>query len=207
MLTSRKPFEEENVHFIISRTLDEQPLAFAALDAELLPDIKEVLLKATAKDVNERYQTCSELRDSLKSIAQKLEKNRRSSVFISYSSADSDFAGKLASDLQASGIGVWFDKWEIKVGDSIIQNINDGIHDNDYLAIVLSPTSVQSRWVRKELNAALMKELEESRSVVVLPILCKDCDIPPLLAGKHYADFRDDYERGLKEILAVLVPE
>jgi serine/threonine-protein kinase len=207
MLTGRKPYEEENVHYIISRTLDEKPLAFATLDSELLPDVKEVLLKATAKDVNERYQTCSELRDSLKSIAQKLEKNIRSSVFISYSSADSDFAEKLASDLRASGIGVWFDKWEIKVGDSIIQNINDGIHDNDYLVIVLSPTSVQSRWVRKELNAALMKELEESRSVVVLPILCKNCDIPPLLADKHYADFRDDYERGLKEILAVLAPE
>jgi serine/threonine protein kinase len=204
MLTGRKPFEEENVHFIISRTLDEQPLAFEALDSELLPDVKEVLLKATAKDVNERYQTCAELRDSLKSIAQKLGKTRRSSIFISYSSADRDFVEKLASDLRASGIEVWLDKWEIKVGDSIIQKINDGIRDNDYLAIVLSPASVRSRWVRKELSAALMKELEESRSVVVLPILCKGCDIPPLLAGKRYADFREDYERGLKEVQLTL---
>jgi serine/threonine protein kinase len=203
MLTGKKLFEEENVHFIIGRIVDEKPLTFADLDPELHSGIEDILLKATAKDVNERYQTCAELANDLKSIAQRV----RSSVFISYSSADSDFAEKLASDLRASGIGVWFDKWEIKVGDSIIQNINDGIRDNDYLAIVLSPTSVKSRWVRKELNAALMKELEESRSVVVLPILCKDCDIPPLLVGKRYADFREDYERGLKEILAVLTPE
>jgi predicted nucleotide-binding protein len=72
-------------------------------------------------------------------------------VFISYSSKDRDFAERLATDLRASGAGVWFDQWEIKVGDSITQKINDGIHDNDYLAVVLSPDSVASHWVRKEL--------------------------------------------------------
>jgi predicted nucleotide-binding protein len=72
-------------------------------------------------------------------------------VFISYSNKDRDFAEKLAADLRASGVGVWFDQWEIKVGDSITQKINDGIHDNDYLAVVLSPDSVASPWVRKEL--------------------------------------------------------
>jgi predicted Ser/Thr protein kinase len=66
MLTGKKPFEEEDVHFIISRTLDEKPMAFAALDSELLPGVKKVLLKATAKDVNERYQTCAELAQDLK---------------------------------------------------------------------------------------------------------------------------------------------
>jgi predicted esterase len=72
-------------------------------------------------------------------------------VFISYSSKDRDFAERLATDLRASGAGVWFDQWEIKVGHSITQKINDGIHDNDYLAVVLSPDSVSSDWVRKEL--------------------------------------------------------
>jgi predicted nucleotide-binding protein len=72
-------------------------------------------------------------------------------VFISYSSKDRDFAERLAADLRASGVGVWFDQWEIKVGDSITKKINDGIHDNDYLAVVLSPDSVASDWVRKEL--------------------------------------------------------
>jgi len=72
-------------------------------------------------------------------------------VFISYSNKDRDFAERLATDLRASGAGVWFDQWEIKVGDSITQKINDGIHDNDYLAVVLSPDSVASPWVRKEL--------------------------------------------------------
>jgi predicted Ser/Thr protein kinase len=65
MLTGKKPFAKEDVHFIISRTLDEKPLAFADLDSESLPGVREVLLKATAKDVNERYQTCAELAQDL----------------------------------------------------------------------------------------------------------------------------------------------
>jgi formylglycine-generating enzyme required for sulfatase activity len=126
-------------------------------------------------------------------------------VFISYSSKDRDFAERLAADLKASGAGVWFDQWEIKVGDSITQKINDGIHDNDYLAVVLSPDSVASPWVRKELNAAMMKELNR-RSVFVLPILYRDCEIPSLIADKRYADFRKSYEFGFSEVLKVLTP-
>jgi hypothetical protein len=124
-------------------------------------------------------------------------------VFISYASKDRDFAERLAADLKNSGAGVWFDQWEIKVGDSITQKINEGIRDNDYLAVVLSPDSVASHWVKKELNAAMMKELN-SRSVVVLPILYRDCKIPSLIADKRYADFRADYKVGLSEILEVL---
>jgi formylglycine-generating enzyme required for sulfatase activity len=126
-------------------------------------------------------------------------------VFISYSSKDRDFAEKLAADLRASGVGVWFDQWEIKVGDSITQKINDGIHDNDYLAVVLSPDSVASPWVKKELNVAMMKELNR-RSVFVLPILYQDCEIPELIADKRYADFRKSYEFGFSEVLKVLTP-
>lgn len=127
-------------------------------------------------------------------------------VFISYSSADQSFAKKLAHDLDNSGVGVWFDKWEILVGDSIVSKINQGIQKNDFLAVIISPDSISSSWVEKELNAALMRELSE-RSVVVLPILYRDCDIPPLLIDKRYADFRLNYRSGLNELLQAILPE
>lgn len=122
------------------------------------------------------------------------------SVFISYSSKDRDFVERLATDLKSRGLYVWFDQWELKVGDSLIEKINAGITSQDYLVVVLSKTSVRSQWVMKELNAALMKELTERR-VVVLPILIEDCDIPTLLSEKVYADFRDDYSSGLDRLL------
>jgi len=52
-------------------------------------------------------------------------------------------------------IGVWYDKWEIKVGDSLIEKIQEGLDIHDYLAIILSPESVSSEWVKRELNSAV----------------------------------------------------
>lgn len=122
-------------------------------------------------------------------------------VFLCHSSRDKSFVEKLANDLNNAGIGVWFDKWEIRVGDSIIDKINEGIGNGDYLAIVLSTASVASPWVNRELNAGLMRELQE-RSVFVLPILLETCNIPPLISDKMYADFSADYDNGLDDLMA-----
>lgn len=122
------------------------------------------------------------------------------SVFISYSSKDRAFAERLTFDLKAKGLRVWYDQWELKVGDSLIDKISAGIRAQDYLVAVLSRASVSSEWVRKELSAALMRELGEKR-VVVLPVLIEDCKIPPLISDKVYADFRGDYRSGLNKLL------
>jgi hypothetical protein len=130
---------------------------------------------------------------------------RRRAAFISYSSTDAAFAHRLAQDLKKANVNIWFDRWEIKVGDSISEKIEAGLRDSDYLIIVLSPRSVNSSWVRQELNAAHIKELE-ARKVVVLPALIEKCDVPLWLRDKHYADFRADYDYGLWELLEVLAP-
>jgi len=129
-----------------------------------------------------------------------------STLFISYSSKDRHFVERLAEDLHTHGVKVWLDKWEINVGDSIIEKIEDGIAENDFLAVVLSLNSTQSNWVRKELSAGLIKELN-SRSVVVLPILLEKCNMPLLLSDKKYADFRYDYHAGLNDLIKVLTKD
>ena len=71
-------------------------------------------------------------------------------IFVSYAHADARFAIELGEDLKRCGARVWIDKGEIKVGDSLIERIRSGIDETDYLAVVLSPDSVQSEWVRRE---------------------------------------------------------
>jgi hypothetical protein len=122
-------------------------------------------------------------------------------VFLCHSSADKVFVRKLADDLRAKNLSVWIDEKEILVGDPIRQKIEEGLKASDYLAIVLSPSSVSSAWVQKELDTKLIEEIE-SRRVVVLPVYHQQCDIPGFLTGKHYADFRTDYDSGLDELLA-----
>jgi hypothetical protein len=126
-------------------------------------------------------------------------------VFISYSHVDREFVSRLADDLMRRRVLVWWDEWEIGVGDSLIEKIERGITSSSYLAVVLSPSSVSSPWVRQELNAALIRQLRERR-VFVLPLLVEDCDIPALLQDKRYADFREDYTSGLVDLLKTIEP-
>jgi len=133
-------------------------------------------------------------------------KSKMRTVFISYSSKDREFVQKLALDLREMGVGIWFDQWEIKTGDSIIDKISSGLTENDFLAVVLTPDSIASEWVKRELNSALSKEIYQ-RKVNVLPILYKDCEIPVLLRDKKYANFTKIYDDGLKELLAAISPE
>lgn len=120
-------------------------------------------------------------------------------VFISYSHEDSDFVDKLAINLVQRNVYIWFDKWELSVGDSLLDKIQAAITEASALIIVLSKSSVKSNWVKKELNAALMRELDEKR-VVVLPLLLEDCEMPIFLREKMYADFRKDFDAGLHKV-------
>lgn len=120
-------------------------------------------------------------------------------VFISYSSKDKVFVEKLSTILVENRVGVWLDKWEMKPGDSLIDKIQNGLEDSSYLLVVLSKHYVESEWCRKEQNAGLMKEID-SKKVVVIPILLEDCTIPIFLQEKVYADFREDFDNGFKEL-------
>ena len=112
-----------------------------------------------------------------------------SSIFLSHTHFDKPFARKLAKHLRHHGHIVWIDEAEIKIGDSLIEKIRDGIEKVDYVAAVLSKKSIESEWVKRELDIASNKEIE-ARKVVVLPLLLEDVDLPGFLKGKLYADFR-----------------
>jgi hypothetical protein len=128
--------------------------------------------------------------------------NSSGKIFISHASKDKDFVDRLVSDLAAHGVSVWYDKLDVRLGDSIPGKINSGISEAKYFLIVLSPAAVKSRWVQEELNAALMRQVA-SVGTFLIPVLVQDCDVPPLLNHRRFADFREDYEAGLEELLGV----
>ena len=121
-------------------------------------------------------------------------------VFICYSHADKVFVDSLARTLVKNKTRVWLDRWELKVGDSLVQKIQDAITEADALLVVLSNASVESEWVKRELSAATIRELEEKR-VLILPVVIDDCQVPLLLRDKVYVDFRSDFGEGIQQIL------
>ena len=77
-------------------------------------------------------------------------------VFLSHSIKDRAFCERLAEDLKAADIDVWYDGWNLDVGDSLTRKIASGIKEHEYFGIVLSPDALESQWVRFELSTALV---------------------------------------------------
>ncbi|QWT39314.1 toll/interleukin-1 receptor domain-containing protein [Dickeya dadantii] len=124
-------------------------------------------------------------------------------IFISHSSKDKSFAKLLCMDLEANGYIPWLDEWNISVGESIPEKISSGLQDADFIIVILSENSVSSRWVEREWQVKYWNEIEKVR-INVLPLLLKDCQIPELLRTKKYADFRNDFNYGLNDLLLAL---
>ena len=124
----------------------------------------------------------------------------KTSVFLSHSSKDKPIVRKLAKDLKAKGIQVWLDEWEIYIGDSIPQKVQEGLKSCNYLAVWLTQEAVSSGWVEKEWQAKIHEEISE-KQIKVLPLLAEKCEIPYFLKSKKYADFRRSYDEGLNELL------
>lgn len=122
-------------------------------------------------------------------IKAQANQQRYHGIFLSHTHADKPFVRRLKTALNERGVSdVWVDEAEIMVGDSLTQKIEEGLTKTRYFGVVLSPRSIKSRWVQKELETAISKEIETG-SVVVLPLLYEECDLPPFLKGKLYADF------------------
>jgi hypothetical protein len=90
-------------------------------------------------------------------------------TFIAHSSQDHTFVEKLAIRLRGDNVDVWIDDWEIKIGDSIIEKIGKGLENSSFLIAVISPYSIKSDWMKRELNSALIRQLTK-KNVVVLPV-------------------------------------
>ena len=112
-------------------------------------------------------------------------------LFISYASEDGpDFAEPLAKEL-GSDYDVWFAPYELKVGDSLLAKINDGLRSCDYGVVILSHHFFAKKWPAAELSGLFA--LEEPSKKVILPVWrgLSEEDVKrysPILADRKAAD-------------------
>lgn len=112
-------------------------------------------------------------------------------IFISHSHQDKDFVDNLAKMLVIAKHHVWVDRWELKLGDSLTSRIQESLTGSSAILVILSKSSVASEWCKRELNAGLIRELEE-KNTIVMPVVIDDCSIPLFLRDKLYANFNKD---------------
>jgi len=79
--------------------------------------------------------------------------NKVIGVFVSYSHRDSEFVHLLTERFARDQIEYWRDEKDLLVGEVIDKAISDGIQ-RQALFLVVSPASVSSNWVSRELDEA-----------------------------------------------------
>lgn len=141
------------------------------------------------------------VRDAVAPFLQSFQRLVRPDIrlFICHASEDKPSARELALFMKHLGADVWFDEWEIKVGESIVQKIDDALGSVTHLILLLSRNSVYKHWVKKEFSSALMRQLSNN-SITVLPLRLDDSPIPPILADIKYADARAGLRQAFAEI-------
>jgi hypothetical protein len=87
-----------------------------------------------------------------------LKATNRPSVFLSYSTKDTDAMDKIHSLFSQTGISVWFAPKNIRAGGSISEQLWDAINEFTYIIPVLSLNSIKSDWVSREIIYAKHKE-------------------------------------------------
>ncbi len=127
-------------------------------------------------------------------------------VFISHASEDKgSFVEPLAKALKEAGLKIWYDRFELKLGDSLRVKIDQGLASSRYGVVVLSKDFFAKNWPKTELDALVTRENSEGKKVI-LPVWheveAEDVQqFSPILASKLAARSAD----GIKAVVAQIV--
>ena len=95
--------------------------------------------------------------------------DHRYDVFISHATEDKDeIVRPLVDALIARGVRVWYDDFELRIGDSLRGKIDEGLANSRYGIVVLSHAFFQKNWTQYELNALVAREMADKP--VILPL-------------------------------------
>jgi len=90
-------------------------------------------------------------------------------AFISHASEDKqEFVKPLAEKLIGLGLKIWYDEFELKVGDSLRGSIDRGLVNSKYGIVVLSKNFFLKNWPQYELDGLTAREIDGRK--VILPI-------------------------------------
>jgi len=90
-------------------------------------------------------------------------------VFLSHASEDKDdVARPLALQLQERGLRVWYDEFELRIGDNLIAKLNAGINASRFGILVLSKDFFGKDWTEYELNT--LESLAVTEDYIIFPI-------------------------------------
>jgi hypothetical protein len=124
------------------------------------------------------WQSIPALRESLASkppppsLDNSALKAKAADIFICHATEDKEeVAGPIAKRLEEAGWRVWFDEFELRVGDRLRASIDSGLGRSRYGAVILSPHFLARKpWTEHELDGLMSREVAHGGAKVILPI-------------------------------------
>lgn len=90
-------------------------------------------------------------------------------VFISHASEDKEAVARpLAEALRNNGLSVWYDEFELRIGDSLRRKIDKGIAKSNFGIIIISRDFINKGWTNYELDGLITKSINGEQTM--LPI-------------------------------------
>ncbi len=125
-----------------------------------LPEIREAPLSSTPSLVQ---------RDAPPSADSDAKLLRKYDVFISHAGEDKDSVVRpLAQALRDGGLQVWYDEFELRLGDSLRRKIDNGLANSRFGVVALSRSFFQKDWPNYELDGLVTRAVSDEQ--IILPI-------------------------------------
>jgi predicted RNase H-like HicB family nuclease len=177
---------------------------------EEIPDL--VVGAPTMEEAEKRIQVA--LNRAITVIRSKLSEDAKVwewDIFISHASEDKqDIVRPIVERLKALGLRVWYDEFEIKLGQSWVQKIEEGLTKSKYGLFIISSNFAQKDWTRREYDT--FQALVRGSDGRILPVRhnVSQAEVNalfPLLSSIQNTSTDDGFDKVVQEIMGVVEPQ
>jgi hypothetical protein len=109
----------------------------------------------------------------------------------------------LAATLDAHGLRVWYSRTAIQGAQQWHDEIGWALRRCDWYLLLLSPSAIRSRWVKRELLYALNDSRYEER---IVPLVARSCDWRRLswtLDALQFIDLERNWAAGCERVVGL----
>lgn len=132
---------------------------------QILPGALPVLREASPRPLDSIRQNVESLHEDDDSPAVAPEWD----VFVSHATEDKDDVVRpLVSELETRDVRVWYDEFELRIGDSLRRKIDTGLARSRFGVVVLSRSFFAKNWPQYELDGLVTREMTGEQ--VILPL-------------------------------------
>jgi len=125
--------------------------------------------------------------------------------FISHASEQkSEMAIPIAEALEQKGRNVWLDKWELTLGDDLIEEINAALRDSIFGVLIFSREYFEKDWPKAEMKALLSRQINGVKCILPIRHEISHEEVKdrwPLLAPYLSASTEDGIPDGVGQIM------